>query len=531
MKLYRRIFTLCILGCIAITSCTTDVSTSVNLSLIPGDATMVFEMNGNEILAKSGLNTPDDYSFFNFMRLMSGESVGFLESFLKGSKEAGISAERVLFYVSKLPDFAIYLPVVDRAAFEGWLKKTEAPEPVVEDGFRYISVVDNVSIAWNDNMVIVSNASSREKIAGLFKSKKDGLLATSKDFEEFTKKNADIRVWGKYDFIIDSYKNLMMFGTGYPLSDPYSDELFLGMKDFANLSTHFYINFEDGKITGAASFYPPEEVENLKKKFPVLKESFNSKLTKDMPEQSYLAFNMFINIEEYMKIVRENIEKILSGNYVNEFDIEEKSAELFTFLDSPEFNSVVKALAGDVLVSIHGFNSGIITYPLASISFTVNGEDAFNNILKLMPKDFYKKQDNYYLISVNQTFIPVYFAYKDNKIFVSNDLTVTLAFTEGKQEKTFADNPVSKIMSDKMMFYLNMDFETYPRNVKMLLQNFMGDEYKRFASFVEIYECIYFASDTNLNSEFCLQLKNKNVNALKQIFKNIDKAASSAWMN
>jgi hypothetical protein len=166
---------------------------------------------------------------------------------------------------------------------------------------------------------------------------------------------------------------------------------------------------------------------------------------------------------------------------------------------------------------------------LASASFTVNGENAFNDILKLIPKDLYKKEDGYYSTITSKTFIPFYFAYKNNKVFVSNDLDASKAFKDGSKGKTFADNPVSKIMSDKMLFYINFDYATYPENIKMLLQNAMGQKYKIFTSFIDIYECMYFTGDTNYNMEFNLYLKNENVNSLKQILKNIDKTISSAW--
>jgi hypothetical protein len=498
--------------------------------LIPGDATLVVEVNGNEIFAKSGLNTPDEYNFFSVMKLMGGESASFVESFLKGSKEAGINAEKILFYVSKLPDFTVHIPVVDKAAFEGWLKKSNSPEPVTEGNFSYIPIADGVNIAWNDALAIVSSASSREQIAELFKSKKDGLLATSDDFKEFAKKNADIRLWARYEFLIDSYKNLTVLNTGRRFDSEDTEKLFLNMEDFKKLSTHSYLNFEDGKIVGTASGYPPEEIDRLYKKYPIIKESFNAGLIKDMPEQSYLAFNIFINVVEYTKLIRQNIETILSNGSVDDSEFEEKSEELFKLFDSSELKSIVDALDGDVLVNIHGFNKGFFTYPLASAGFTVKGEEAFNSILKLIPQNFYRKQDGYYTISVEQTFIPVYFAYRDGRVFVSNDLTAVKAFTGGQQEKTFADNPAGKIMTDKMLFYINLDYDTYPDHVKMLVQNFMGKEYKYFTSSIELYEYVYFAGD-KYTVNFTLQLKNKNVNSLKQIFKNIDKTTASLWTN
>jgi hypothetical protein len=529
MKFYKLIFPLCIFGCIAITSCKTNISAPEQLLRIPSDATMVFEINGNDIFSKSGLDSPDNYNFLKFLKLIDAESSNFFESFFRGSKEAGISAKKILVYVSQLPDYVVSMPVLDRTALENFLKKFRDTEPSDEGNFRYLMIVDGFSVAWNDELAIISSTSSLEKIAELFKSKDDGLFAKSNDFQKFVKKNADVRLWMRYNFLIDSYKNLVSIDRNFDaeLLDKFSSQI----EDFANVSMHSYLNFEDGKITGNALFYPPEEVENLQKKYPVFKESFDAGILKDMPEQSYLAINSFFDVKEYIKIVRQNIENVLANSDINDSRVEEKSAELFEFFDSPQFKSVVDALKGDILISIHGFNNRIFTYPFASAIFTVDGDSGFENILNLIPADFYKKQDNYYLIAVNKMYIPVYFAYKNSKVFVSNDLDATKAFTEGRKGKTFADNPISKVMTDNTVFYINLDFETYPDNVKMLLQNYVGYKYKLFTSLIEIYEYIYVAGDAKYNMEFSLHLKNKNVNALKQILTNIDKTLSSAWMN
>ncbi|MDR0386164.1 MAG: DUF4836 family protein [Prevotellaceae bacterium] len=531
MKFFKLIFFLFILGCYGFTSCSTNVSTANQLSLIPDNATIVFEVNAREVFAKSGLNSPDDYVLFNMMKQFTDSNIsGFLENFFKGSKDAGINAEKILFYMTKLQDFAVIVPVIDKKAFENWLKKADLPEPMDEGDFRFISIVDNLNMVWNDNVAMIANASSREQIAAQIKPKDNGLMATSDDFRQFANKNADIRLWFNYSALMDLYRSIIFLRLN-PFADEPVDSLFSGLENLENLSSHSYLNFEDGKITGKSSFYPPEEVEKFQKKFPIFKKSFNTEILKDMPEQSYLAFNAYFDVGEYIKILRQNIENMLSGGSMRTPEIEQRSEEMFEFFDSPDLKSVVDALGGDILVSIHGFNKGLISYPLASASFTVNGEKAFKDILKLLPQNLYKKQDGYYETSTSKTYIPIYFAYKSNRVFVSLDLNTVKAFTDEKKGKTFADNPVSKIMTDRMMFYINLDFATYPDNIKMLLQSITGQQrYAIFTSLADIYEYMYFSTDTDYEVEFNLQLKNKNVNSLKQILKSIDKAGSSSWM-
>jgi hypothetical protein len=525
MKFFKSIFFLFLLGCIFITSCQTNVSNGGKLSLIPADASIVYEINGNEIFAKSGLNDPDNYNFLNIVKLLNGDGYKFLESIFKNSKDAGISADKVLVYISKLPDYAVNISILDKQIFENWLKKAEAPEPSDGDEFRYISVSDDINIAWNDDLLVISGNSTHEKLAERFKSQKDGLLATNADFQQFASKNSDLRLWLKYSFFIDFYEKLGI------LSD-LQEKSFFRFDEFVNIITHSYLNFEDGKITGSMSLSPSQEVKKFKEKFPFFKKSLNKEIFKDMPEQSYLAFNLFINVEEYVNFLRQNVDGLTTEIADPIFDklIENKLEEIAGFIKSPELELITESLEGDMLLSIHGFNSGIITYPLASASFTVNGESAFKNILSLIPQSIYTLQDGYYSISANKTFIPVYFAYKDDRVFVSNDLDAVKVFVDGPKGKTFADNPISAIMADKMMLYVNLDYETYPDNIKMLLQSVMEHNYNIFTSSIEIYESMYFSSDTEYNSEFNLKLKNKNVNSLKQILKNLDKTLSSSWM-
>jgi hypothetical protein len=508
-----------------VTSCNTDISNRDKLSLIPGDASIVFEINGNEIFAKSGLNSPDNYNFMNMVKLMNSDGYTFLESIFKNSKDAGISADKVLVYISQLPDFVVNISMLDKQIFEKWLKKADAPEPMDGNEFRYITE-GGVNIAWNNELLIISGNSTREKLAERFKSQKDGLLATNADFQQFASKNSDLRLWLKYGFFVDLYEKMGIRGA-------LPDKSLFGFEELANIITHSYLSFDDGKITGSMSLSPSQEVKKWQEKFSVLKKSFNKEILKDMPEQSYLAFNLFINVEEYVKLIQQNIEGLITNLTDPVFDelIENRIDEITGFFESPELKSITESLGGDLLLSIHGFKNGIIPYPLASASLTVNGESAFKNILNLIPQNIYTQQDGYYSISANKTFIPVYFAYKKDRIFVSNDLDAVKVFIDGPKGKTFADNPVSAIMADKMMFYMNLDYEIYPDNIKMLLQNVMGQNYNMFISSIEIYENMYLTGDTDYNSEFNLTLKNKNVNSLKQILKNLDKTLSSSWMH
>jgi len=505
---------------IAFASCKKGQEGQVSqLSLIPNTASFVMEIDGRDILKKSGLDKPDDYKFMAMLKLMGGDIYSIFESLLKGSKDAGVSIDNICIYAD-VPRFAVSFQMLDEKAFENNLKKGGYPEPQEGKSYRYV-LHGNSYIAWNSQMLILTPNDSRENIAEIFKPKADGLLATNSDFQAFVKNKSDVRMWIKYGGFVKYVQSVFGFGE------------FSWLSDFEDVLVHWYTDSKDGQINGSMKVYPAEVVNKLKEKYPIMK-SFDNSLLKDMPEQSFLAFNAAINVQEYFKIVKENMASMVDGvnssmndSYYQEL-LAEKYEELAEILETPEVKKVVDALAGDILFSIHGFNKGLLTYPLMSMNFSVKGESAFKDILSLMPSSLYKFTDGYYTSYLGK-FIPVYFAYKDNKVFVSSDLEAIQNFVAGGKGKNFSQNPVSKAMSDKWIVYMNMDFESYPENIRLLLQNYMGPSFSMFSPIIDIYSSMQFSADENYNVDFTMQFKNSNVNALKQILKSIDKVASSSW--
>jgi hypothetical protein len=499
------------------------------LSQIPSDATFVAEINGKAFLSKSGLNNPDDYKFMNMGRMMGGEQFAFIEALCKGSKDAGVSADNILVFMNSPKGITTFVKVLDVNAMEGWLKKLGLEEPVRGEGFKGSLNKDGICMAWNEKQFIVSTKPvPAGQIAELFNEKKDGLLAVNEDFKKFAEQKADMRIWLKYSIFKELYSAISSE------SDPVLNPLTEQMKDFENLSIHGYLDFNDGKIVASGSLNPPSEVAKYVEKYPLAKKSFNVELYKDLPEQAFLQFNLAVNVNEYFELFKKALEVNLQ-KYSN--DESANSEELKKFLDGPELKSVLDALDGDMLFSIHGFKQSNIPMPEMTLVFSVKSESAFNDILALIPKDqIVKSPDGYYVYDnpeLSELSLSLSFAFKDNRVIVSNDLESTSMFVGKKKGKTFADNPVSATIGDRPAgFYLNLDLDSYPDNFKMFLRNFMkGGSYAIFVSIIEIYDKAY-AMGGAADFEGVLQFKNPNVNSLKQIFKNVDKISSgklSSW--
>ena len=519
MKYLKIILSLLILGslCVSCESKITENSSSEQLALIPADAFFVVDIKGGIMQEKSGLNKPEDYKFMAFFKMAGGEIYPFVESLMKGTSDAGASLEQIVMYTTKSKTFGLSAKMLDKSAFEKWIEKLNLiPAGIKKSGSTsYLQFDEKVFLVWNDEYLILSandGALGEDNLKDLLKPRADGLLAVNEDFQRFTKRSGDIRFWITYGDALNFMNELS------DIKQPFIGGIFA---DYQKINMHASIEFNDGRIDGSMELSPVAEVEKLAEKYPTMKkDGFNRSILKDVPEMEYLAISLALNISEYYKFLKETFYGILKGSGM--IPDKDKGGEIKGFLESPEIGEIVENLVGDIFVGIHGFNQGAIPYPLANLVFTIKNEDAFKSIVKKIPSEIINsKNPKYY--SIDNSICPVYFAYKNNRVLVTNDIQSIESFTgNNPPAKTFADNAVNTLFSKSAVFYINLDLDSYPQFVKTLLANALGYGYGKFVSFINIYESFYTTGNDYYGAEGSLVLKNKNVNVLKQILKNLD---------
>ncbi|MDR2423418.1 MAG: DUF4836 family protein [Prevotellaceae bacterium] len=529
MNYFRTIFTLLIAGSLIFASCESKITapgSAEQLALIPADAFFVADIKVGEMLEKSGLNKPDDYKFMAFAKFAGGEAYAFIEHLLKGSDDAGASLEQIVIYTAQNKTFGLSAKMLDKTAFEKWIVKLSLfPTEIKNSGsISYSRLQEDLCIVWNDKyLVLTSNDSFFEEnqLKNLLKPRTDGLLAANDDFKRFAERSGDIRVWAQYGESINFLNRLSEAEIKQPVFNM-DDDFF---QDFKNIHMHASLEFNDGRIDGSMEMSPASEMEKIKAKYPVLKDKINPAILKDVPEVEYLALCFAVNMQEYYKYIKKMMDGWMakSDSYrINPLGRDEIKA----LCESPDVKDVIDALDGDVFMGIHGFNQGAIPYPLANIVFTVKSEDAFKTIMNKIPKEMINHKNPKYFSIINKI-VPVYFAFKNNRVLVTNDEKSIEGFTgNNPPAKTFADNAVKTLFAKPAAFYLNLDFASYPQFIKTLLANVMGYRYSQFVSYIDLYESFQL-SGNYFKTEGSLTLKNKNVNVLKQILKNIDNNLNS----
>ena len=494
-----------------------------HLSFVPSDATFVVGVEFKKIMDKGGFNKPDEFKFFSLIRSEIEEKrQKVFDEFIKDPKSAGLDFD--VFYVygrKNQPGNGMNVTCViklhDESKFVSTIKELDVPEP--EDKGEYKLIVDDgSSFVWNKNYLFISTGDNAEEIdfASLFTVNEETSITSNPGFKAFQSNAYDFGVWMDYGAFADFYSHVMNIGAL---------DIF---KDLAGSYIYGYLNFENGEINFKSSMGPKEKIDEFKTKYPITKKDFDETLYQAFPEQSFLAMKLSINIKEYLNLIKTSMQTI-SSNYDGEYN---PYSEVLNVFDDPSVQKVVDALNGDALMSIYGFVEGMFPIPRTGIAFTVNGENAFQDLLGMLPSEMWSKTGDYYTLTLGGG-IPasIVFAYKDNKVYVSDDIEAIQKFVDKGFEKNIASgSPGERLKRNIMLFYVNLDLDAYPEHIKLLLQNTTGGRsYKQFTSYINIYKELSYGLTGNYELEASLKLKNANVNALKQILKNIDENTSSLY--
>ena len=198
--------------------------------------------------------------------------------------------------------------------------------------------------------------------------------------------------------------------------------------------------------------------------------------------------------------------------------------EMQAVLDNPNVKIVTDALSGDVLFNIYGFAQGM-PIPLFGLAFTVKNEQAFQNLLALLPQEITEKlikNEKYYMFS--QQGFALFMAYRDNRVFVTDDSNAIDAFTGKGQDKTLksiADsNLKNSLLNDISLFYINLDLDTYPPTIKSFITN------KEALGILSYFKDASFGATSISEGNFSIRLKDEKQNSLKTIIGLVDKYAN-----
>jgi hypothetical protein len=489
-----------------------------HLAAIPAEALFVISLENKQLVNKGGLNNLAEFKLFEKLKAQIADENAATQSFFNkvilGPNETGLDVERSYIYGASLADdfyTAVVFKMADAAAFEAIVKELAQAKngalPEWQDKGTYkILHEKNVALTWNSEFFILyAGEESLENLnfEEFFTLPQEKSILSVADFAQFRQSSSDVGFWAAYGSFLKLCTKLSGKRTANLLSSL--------PEEYSDMYAHAYLNFENGEIKASFKMTPKEKVEALYAKYPIIKRDFNDQLLGDFSDNSYLAFKLSVDVLEYLKIMK----SMGTDNMIDEL-----------MLADPTFNTVLNALAGDFLFSLYGFAQGPLPIPLAGLGFTVKRQEDFDKLLALVPSRMVTAKDDHYVIATG-VMISLYVACKDNRVFVSDDADGLAAFLNKGNSKNLASGPLGEsLKKSSSLFYVNLDFDSYPENIRSLAKSGLGGDISTVLSFLSPYKDLTVSATEDYEGIFILRFKEKE-NALKQVLKGIDSFADS----
>jgi|GEM_PF-2087016 len=503
-------------------SCQKKATLSPLLNTIPKNAMFVLAVDNKQLIEKGGFNKLSQFKFYqDIVESLEGDKNKDLTlNILNDPKKMGLNIDNAYIFVEmNIQDLidetdmhgksirAVYvIGMKDQNLFEqNLLKLADLQANDFQDKLSYKMFTPDAGdacLVWNEKLffVFVGNTEG-VNFDYYFRLPEEDRLMNLPDFNNFSQRSSDMSLWFSMQMYADLNK---LIESHYSMNIPVLD-------DMADMNIHAYLDFNNDEIKMEVITTPKEKMDAFYEKYPVIKWESDQNMLKDFPQTSYLAFKIALNFPQYIKILKET----MSGVGAQSYEIE----QIVEALENSEVNAVLNALGGDIMFSLYGFAEGPMSMPLLGLSFTVNSEADFHKLLALVPDEMMYDTGNYY--ELNFGMAAAYFAFKDNRVFITADEKSIETFVAGDNAKNITANAAigKAVKTSPSLFYVNLNLDEYPKAIKDLIK--MGADQKTISA-ISIFKDFSIYMNSKYDAQFSLKFKSGKENSLKQLVKLIE---------
>lgn len=164
--------------------------------------------------------------------------------------------------------------------------------------------------------------------------------------------------------------------------------------------------------------------------------------------------------------------------------------------------------------------------PLIGFAFDINNKEIFDEMLNLVNGNGEEilKKDNYYTFSFDNRY-PTYLALNDEIVFISNDEDRVIQFSNNKiDNNNLNKSNISDNIKDNNMFaYMSLDYDNYPSDLRNEFENELSrNDRQIFDLTIDLLKSVEFKAPSMLSTEYVVNFKNEDDNALNVILQIID---------
>ncbi|MEG1161466.1 DUF4836 family protein [Bacteroides sp.] len=478
--------------------------------VIPADVTAIAAFDLQSLHDKAGLNDKDNAAAKQKLidALKSGVNAATfqqLEKIINNPSESGVDIKSpvYLFSATSFPYTTLAAKVNNQENLRASLDimvKEQICQPIAEaDGYSFTTINGNSLLAFSPTTVLLIEVSGttqteevKKTLTNLLKQTAENSIESNSGFKKMQKETGDVTFFASMAAIPEMYTS--QASMGLPGNVNPRDVMVLG-----NLS------FEKGRIALQFEYFSEnKEVEAMIKKSEKALIKLNGNLLKYFPASTLAFANVGANGTELYNLLLENKE------FTNNVTLAraEEMKELFGSFDGD-------IAAGLLNVSMKENAATFLLYADIKNDKVLKTIYANKQSLKLgKGEELLQLGDNEYVYKSRS--MNVFFGIRNKQLYATND---ELIYKEiGKAaDKSIKDTGYASDMKGKNAFFaINIEAILELPIVKMMI-GFGGEEYKMYATLASQLSYLEIGVDENGKSEMALVLKNKDINALKQI--------------
>ncbi|MCI1683177.1 MAG: DUF4836 family protein [Bacteroides sp.] len=476
-------------------------------NVIPRDANVVMTIRMKSLAEKAGFNDETNETARQKLKdmLKSGLSAsGFqqIEKIVEEPEKAGIDVNVPIYLFSSpaLPYIALVSKVSNKNDLQTLLETLEKEKlcsPIEKaDNYEYTEIGKQALLAFNSSALLCvayNNISQSENIkqaiVPLFKQDVKNSICSTPIFEKLQKSKGDISLFFSSTSIPETYRKLT--GSVLPRSNSQND-----LSILSNLS------FENGKIRMECEYLTQNaETQKAIEKYSNAMRPINNTFLAYFPQSTLVVFSMGINGEK--------LYDALQGN--------EEFQSLFSNPQSSNIKNIFNALQGDLTIGLTGVS------PYGSPEFlayaNIKNKSAIEQLYERKSElglnageDIIKLGNDEYAFKSPE--INFFFGFRNDALYITNNKQL---YQTNKMEAPSALNTeyAPEIKGKRAVLIINMESVLNIPFVKVMVA-YGGPEYTAYHSLANKIAYIKTSIDSQ-NIEMTLQLKNKDINALKQI--------------
>lgn len=479
-------------------------------------------------------------SALDVLRSSNENTAVLLESLVNDPKKTGVDVFSDLFVFSVLQNEKVFACVSvkldSKENFQNLLEGFLGDEYDLQEqeGFTYYTNESNSWIAFNNNSaVFVSSIQSKpeevlEFIQGVFTQTKSESIADSKEFADFYKQKKDVSFWISSTHIIEGLSPEKKAMVEKKLESFQG----LSLNDVLNNYIHVFLNFEDDAIQLDFSLQANDAFKAYIEKTSFAKDKIGEEILAYFPQTSYFLMSYAFESDKLVQYLQS-----LPDYKQIETELQNEGISLQEF---------ISALGGDVMLSIHNASLDIVEknktllrqdykgrymyvdtlindeqiIPKGSLVISLKDEAYIQKLITdKIPAELYSKQDSYMDFSKTLGF-PIYVGIHNSMLMISSDIGSISQFYEGGYAESLTLSELSQEIDGPVFYYLNLDFETYPIQVKEYInKSFLQHLLKPY---LNTFQSLTISSNGQYSGRLQINLKSSKENSLFQVLQMID---------